>query len=356
MRKLLTLLLCLMALASVFISCNAEQQGSDLATVRLSIDSERSRTINVDGNLVAKYRFDLIQKDVTEYSFSFDKSEGGVYTMTGIKPGTYTLACYALNAEEKVVSKIIQESKKLTRGANSFTVSFSSYHSEETGKINFTVKWTPGDYGTTKVNITGTVKPLTGVAKTIDFPVTGDTNNGNIEASVSNLPIGSYLVSIVGKAGSKSVFGINEVIVISPGIELKVEYNFTGSAATSSITVVDNLVKPFTGTLTASNGSKFPEINLNLSINQITLPESIYKDESGNIKNITIDWYVEDYKYKTTTVQYNPNGPTTTSVTMGAIYGSAYYSAVFYIDGVNDSLGSEKITINYDASTGTIVQ
>ena len=86
MRKLLTLLLCLMALASVFISCNAEQQGSDLATVRLSIDSERSRTINVDGNLVAKYRFDLIQKDVTEYSFSFDKSEGGVYTMTGIKP------------------------------------------------------------------------------------------------------------------------------------------------------------------------------------------------------------------------------------------------------------------------------
>ena len=95
---------------------------------------------------------------------------------------------------------------------------------------------------------------------------------------------------------------------------------------------------------------------MNLSINQIKLPESIYKDESGNIKNITIDWYVEDYKYKTTTVQYNPNGPTTTSVTMGAIYGSAYYSAVFYIDGVNDSLGSEKITINYDASTGTIVQ
>ena len=172
MRKLLTLLLCLMALASVFISCNAEQQGSDLATVRLSIDSERSRTINVDGNLVAKYRFDLIQKDVTEYSFSFDKSEGGVYTMTGIKPGTYTLACYALNAEGKVVSKIIQESKKLTRGANSFTVSFSSYHSEENGKINFTVKWTPGDYGTTKVNITGTVKPLTGDATTINFPVT----------------------------------------------------------------------------------------------------------------------------------------------------------------------------------------
>ena len=63
MRKMLTLLLCLLALASVFISCAAEQQADDLATVRLSINSERSRTINEEGNKVVKYRFEFKDKD-----------------------------------------------------------------------------------------------------------------------------------------------------------------------------------------------------------------------------------------------------------------------------------------------------
>ncbi|MGN1178931.1 MAG: hypothetical protein ACI4SI_07830, partial [Candidatus Ornithospirochaeta sp.] len=72
MRKTLALLACLLALASLFVSCTAEQTG-DLATVRLSIDSERSRTVSPDGNdkvnEVKKYVFCFTSSNSDEYSF-----------------------------------------------------------------------------------------------------------------------------------------------------------------------------------------------------------------------------------------------------------------------------------------------
>ena len=107
MRKMLTLLLCLMALASVFISCAAEQQADDLATVRLSINSERSRTINEEGNKVVKYRFEFKDKDVIQYTSEFDKGTG-IYTMTGIKAGSYEINSYALNSAGNVVAEKTQ--------------------------------------------------------------------------------------------------------------------------------------------------------------------------------------------------------------------------------------------------------
>ena len=79
MRKMLTLLLCLLALASVFISCAAEQQADDLATVRLSINSERSRTINEEGNKVVKYRFEFKDKDGIQYTSELPLTAKGIY-------------------------------------------------------------------------------------------------------------------------------------------------------------------------------------------------------------------------------------------------------------------------------------
>ena len=107
MRKTLALLACLLALASLFVSCTAEQTG-DLATVRLSIDSERSRTVSPDGNdkvnEVKKYVFCFTSSNSEEYSFGHDKNDTGVYIMSGIKPGKYTLTATALNDEGKIVS------------------------------------------------------------------------------------------------------------------------------------------------------------------------------------------------------------------------------------------------------------
>ena len=62
---------------------------------------------------------------------------------------------------------------------------------------------------------------------------------------------------------------------------------------------------------------------------------------------------MEDYNIGTTSVDYNPSG-TTASVTTGAFFGPATYTAIFHLEGHNESLGSASIKVNYDAASGTI--
>lgn len=353
MRKMLTLLVCLMALASVFISCAAEQQAGDLATVRLSINSERSRTINEEGNKVVKYRFEFIEKDKEgiQYSSEFERGTG-VYTMTGIKAGTYSIVSYALNSEDNVVAKKTEE-HQIKRGTNSFTVTFDSYSETESGSLSFTIKWDTSEYGNDKVEITGTVQKLTGESKNIDFPVTTAGNNGNISQTLANLPIGSYQVSIVGKVGTKPVFGINDVVVVSPNATTQVSYTFSGTTATTNITVINNLVLPLKGTITPSLTSDKSGLVLDLSITNPGIPESVYKKD-GTIKDVIVKLYAEDYKYQEFSFTFNPTGVTTLSRDVIPLYGPTYYSAVFYLDGVPDSMGSAKIKINYNPTDKTM--
>ena len=351
MRKMLTLLLCLMALASVFISCAAEQQTDDLATVRLSINSERSRTINEEGNKVVKYRFEFKDKDGIQYTSEFDKGTG-IYTMTGIKAGSYEINSYALNSAGNVVAEKTQN-KNILRGINTISVLFDTYNSPEKGNISINVKWNAGDFKNT-VDITGTINPLGEDPEEITFPATGESNNGDISTVIENLPVGSYHIKIVGKQGTKSVFGINEVVVVSPNATTVVNFDFTGLTTSTTITVVDNLVLPLKGTLTATDSDVHPFFNLSLSIDPTAIPASIYKDSEGNTKDITIEWYAEDFMYSTTKVQYKPNETISSDISISAIYGPAYYTTVFYIDGVVDSLGSARIKVNYDSSTKTI--
>ena len=354
MRKMLTLLLCLMALASVFISCAAEQQTDDLATVRLSINSERSRTINEEGNKVVKYRFVFVPKEGAPYTFEENKSDTGVYTMKGIKAGTYTLNSYALNSAGNVVAENTQN-KDIERGTNTITVLFENYKAQNNGSISINVKWNKGAFSDSDmVQISGTIKPLKGTSDNIEFPKTIDSNNGNISTVIENLLVGSYHISIVGKQGTKSVFGINEVVVVSPNATTVVNFDFTGLTTSTTITVVDNLVLPLKGTLTATDSDVHPFFNLSLSIDPTAIPASIYKDSEGNTKDITIEWYAEDFMYSTTKVQYKPNETISSDISISAIYGPAYYTTVFYIDGVVDSLGSARIKVNYDSSTKTI--
>ena len=353
MRKMLTLLVCLMALASVFISCAAEQQAGDLATVRLSINSERSRTINEEGNKVVKYRFEFIEKDKEgiQYSSEFERGTG-VYTMTGIKAGTYSIVSYALNSEDNVVAKKTEE-HQIKRGTNSFTVTFDSYSETESGSLSFTIKWDTSEYGNDKVQITGTVQKLTGESKNIDFPLTTAGNNGNISKTLANLPIGSYQVSIVGTVGSKPVFGINDVVVVSPNATTQVSYTFSGTTATTNITVINNLVLPLKGTITPSLTSDKYGLVLDLSITNPGIPESVYKKD-GTIKDVIVKLYAEDYKYQEFSFAFNPTGVTTLSRDVIPLYGPTYYSAVFYLDGVPDSMGSAKIKINYNPTDKTM--
>ena len=347
MRKTLALLACLLALASLFVSCTAEQTG-DLATVRLSIDSERSRTVSPDGNdkvnEVKKYVFCFTSSNSEEYSFGHDKNDTGVYIMSGIKPGKYTLTATALNNEGKIVSTATIPELKLSRGSNTYSVSFSALDSSKTGTAAISVKWTPSEY-TPSITLEGSLYQLDGTGVKLNFPT---STSGEVSPdNTTNLPIGSYYLEIKGKMGNKVMFGVSDVILITPEKTTSVTYDFTNSSAVSSVRVNDTLITPLEGTLSVAEAGSYGEVSMNLAISSV-LPKSIYEN-----KKVSISWYMEDYNIGSTSVDYNPSG-TTASVTTGAFFGPATYTAIFHLEGHNESLGSASIKVNYDAASGTI--
>ena len=347
MRKTLALLACLLALASLFVSCTAEQTG-DLATVRLSIDSERSRTVSPDGNdkvnEVKKYVFCFTSSNSDEYSFDLNKNDTGVYIMSGIKPGKYTLTATALNAEEKIVSTATIPELKLSRGSNTYSVSFSALDSSKTGTAAISIKWTPSEY-TSSITLEGSLYQLDGTGVKLNFPT---STSGEVSPdNTTNLPIGSYYLEIKGKMGNKVMFGVSDVILITPEKTTSVTYDFRNSSAVSSVRVDDTLITPLEGTLSIAEAGSYGEVSMNLAISSV-LPKSIYEN-----KKVSISWYMEDYNIGSTSVDYNPSG-TTASVTTGAFFGPATYTAIFHLEGHNESLGSASIKVNYDAASGTI--
>ena len=352
MRKTLALLACLLALATLFVSCTAEQTG-DLATVRLSIDSERSRTVSPDGNdkvnEVKKYVFCFTSSNSEEYSFGHDKNDTGVYIMSGIKPGKYTLTATALNDDGKIVSTATIPELKLSRGSNTYSVSFSALDSSKTGTAAISVKWTPSEY-TPSITLEGSLYQLDGTGVKLSFT---DPKDGEVSSkNTTNLPIGSYYLEIKGKIGNKVMFGVSDVILITPEKTTSVTYDFRNSSAVSSVRVDDTLITPLEGTLSVAEAGSYGEVTMNLSISSV-LPESIYKKSDNTNKKVSISWYMEDYNIGSTSVDYNPSG-TTASVTTGAFFGPATYTAIFHLEGHNESLGSASIKVNYDAASGTI--
>ena len=352
MRKTLALLACLLALATLFVSCTAEQTG-DLATVRLSIDSERSRTVSPDGNdkvnEVKKYVFCFTSSNSEEYSFDLNKNDTGVYIMSGIKPGKYTLTATALNDEGKIVSTATIPELKLSRGSNTYSVSFSALDSSKTGTAAISVKWTPSEY-TSSITLEGSLYQLDGTGVKLNFP---SSDEGVVSPdNTTNLPIGSYYLEIKGKMGNKVMFGVSDVILITPEKTTSVTYDFRNSSAVSSVRVNDTLITPLEGTLSVAEAGSYGEVSMNLTISSV-LPESIYKNSDSTNKKVSISWYMEDYNIGSTSVDYNPSG-TTASVTTGAFFGPATYTAIFHLEGHNESLGSASIKVNYDAASGTI--
>ena len=352
MRKTLALLACLLALASLFVSCTAEQTG-DLATVRLSIDSERSRTVSPDGNdkvnEVKKYVFCFTSSNSDEYSFDLNKNDTGVYIMSGIKPGKYTLTSTALNDEGKIVSTATIPELKLSRGSNTYSVSFSALDSSKTGTAAISIKWTPSEY-TSSITLEGSLYQLDGTGVKLNFP---SSESGEVSPdNTTNLPIGSYYLEIKGKMGNKVMFGVSDVILITPEKTTSVTYDFRNSSAVSSVRVDDTLITPLEGTLSIAETGIYGEVSMNLSISSV-LPESIYKNSDSTNKKVSISWYMEDYNIGSTSEDYNPSG-TTASVTTGAFFGPATYTAIFHLEGHNESLGSASIKVNYDAASGTI--
>ena len=180
-----------------------------------------------------------------------------------------------------------------------------------------------------------------------------DPKDGEVSSkNTTNLPIGSYYLKIKGKMGNKVMFGVSDVILITPEKTTSVTYDFRNSSAVSSVRVDDTLITPLEGTLSIAETGIYGEVTMNLSISSV-LSESIYKNSDNTNKKVSISWYMEDYNIGSTSVDYNPSG-TTASVTTGAFFGPATYTAIFHLEGHNESLGSASIKVNYDAASGTI--
>ena len=269
MRKTLALLACLLALATLFVSCTAEQTG-DLATVRLSIDSERSRTVSPDGNdkvnEVKKYVFCFTSSNSDEYSFDLNKNDTGVYIMSGIKPGKYNLTATALNDEGKIVSTATIPELKLSRGSNTYSVSFSALDSSKTGTAAISIKWTPSEY-TSSITLEGSLYQLDGTGVKLNFPT---STSGEVSPdNTTNLPIGSYYLEMKGKMGNKVMFGVSDVILITPEKTTSVTYDFTNSSAVSSVRVNDTLITPLAGTLSVAEAGSYGAVSMNLAISSV---------------------------------------------------------------------------------------
>ena len=180
-----------------------------------------------------------------------------------------------------------------------------------------------------------------------------DPKDGEVSSkNTTNLPIGSYYLKIKGKMGNKVMFGVSDVILITPEKTTSVTYDFRNSSAVSSVRVNDTLITPLEGTLSVAEAGSYGEVSMNLSITSV-LPESIYKNSDSTNKKVSISWFMEDYNIGSTSVDYNPSG-TTASVTTSAFFGPATYTAIFHLEGHNESLGSASIKVNYDAASGTI--
>ena len=200
------------------------------------------------------------------------------------------------------------------------------------------------------ITLEGSLYQLDGTGVKLNFP---SSDEGVVSPdNTTNLPIGSYYLEIKGKMGNKVMFGVSDVILITPEKTTSVTYDFTNSSAVSSVRVNDTLITPLKGTLSIAEAGSYGEVSMNLSISSV-LPESIYKNSDSTNKKVSISWFMEDYNIGSTSVDYNPSG-TTASVTTGAFFGPATYTAIFHLEGHNESLGSASIKVNYDAASGTI--
>ena len=116
----------------------------------------------------------------------------------------------------------------------------------------------------------GSLYQLDGTGVKLNFPT---STSGEVSPdNTTNLPIGSYYLEIKGKMGNKVMFGVSDVILITPEKTTSVTYDFRNSSAVSSVRVDDTLITPLEGTLSIAETGIYGEVTMNLAISSV-LPE-----------------------------------------------------------------------------------
>ena len=341
MKKTFTLLLCLLALTALFVSCTGGS-AETLAHVRLSVDTERSRTLgSSEISSVTQYRFTLSNTDDTSITYStvMAKESDGVYDIGGIMPGHYTIVAEALNKDNKVLSTCTLENKYFHKGNNSFTVTFSTLYGN--GGLSIALVWNPivfaSESGAVNPVITATLKAESG-GTDINVDVSSDKlNEGKATLTKSDLRAGSYFLTVSFKVGNTEYFSSVDAVRIVDGNTTTgtIDYSKSGHL-TQVITIVDNTITPIVGTITASKTyqpGEHGQGGVTFTLTLSNLPSGTTESE------VKIKWYGDGY--------HMSNLDNQKVITFSPFFGYARYTAVMYVEGKNGSLGSAEIIYNY---------
>ena len=110
---------------------------------------------------------------------------------------------------------------------------------------------------------------------------------------------------------------------------------------------------PLKGELTANLTEDKNRITLNLKVTNSGIPENVYKP-GGTMKKVIAEFFVEEIGAETKNTAFVPDGDTTLTCTTDPFYGPTNYSVVFYLEGVDYSMGSARIKLNYDPDNKTM--
>lgn len=341
MKKTFTLLLCLLALTALFVSCTGGS-AETLAHVRLSVDTERSRTLgSSEISSVTQYRFTLSNTDDTSITYStvMAKESDGVYDIGGIMPGHYTIVAEALNKDNKVLSTCTLENKYFHKGNNSFTVTFSTLYGN--GGLSIALVWNPivfaSESGAVNPVITATLKAESG-GTDINVDVSSDKlNEGKATLTKSDLRAGSYFLTVSFKVGNTEYFSSVDAVRIVDGNTTTgtIDYSKSGHL-TQVITIVDNTITPIVGTITANRTYQPGEHGQGGVTFTLTLSNLPSGSSESDVK---VRWYGDGF--------HMSNLDDKKVVTFSPFFGYARYTAVMYVEGKNGSLGSAEIIYNY---------
>lgn len=343
MRKPTLFISTILILVLSLVSC-AGNQIEDTASVRFSVDAERSRTIgDLDLAVVTQYRFSFANRNNASitYEKTMDKSAGGTYTMSGIIPGTYNITATALNSSGNEIATTTLNGKVLNKGNNSFTLTFNTLSGN--GNMDITLKWnkevfTNSTGAPITPTITATLKKLDGTTVSGVTATTDQISNGISKITKSGISSGSYILEVTFKVGTTKYFGSRDVVRIVTGATATGEIDFSKSGSLEqTITIVDNTYVPLEGIITANRyytEGQHASGAVTLTLSITNLPSSY--DES----KLKIDWFGED-------IQIDDEGENPLTITFSPFFGYARYTCVMYIEGLEGSLGSATLVYYY---------
>lgn len=295
-KQTITSIICFAVALALLISC-AANGNTEQATVRFHLGVERTRTIAPEDAVVttSSYRF-TFKSNSSELIKTLDISDDDTYEIAGILPGYYTVTVEALNNSSEVLAEASTNYRFLP-GLNSYSITLDSLSGMGSLAVDFS--WdkdlfidNEGEAITSTLVLSLKNQSNTTVAIAEDALVM-NAEEGTASLSMSDLPAGSYLLSIQLKNGSSFVSGTVEVIRIADNTTSSGSIKLDGKLLikVEGFGVTDLTSAPIKATITPNK--IFEEGDeptaATFTITFTSLPKGITEDD------ITIEWYTGDF-------------------------------------------------------------